>query len=178
MNTIDIILGVILIAAAINGFIKGFFVELASIASLVLGIWAGVEFSGIVRQWLAKYIDWTSGQLGILAFILIFIIVVVVIHLFALLTEKFVRAIALSIFSRVAGALVGVIKTAFILSLVILVFEKIEHFTHPIIPGQTKTESRLYGPIENIAPGIMPFLKEEQQKIFENQPDQRANPQS
>ena len=39
MNAIDIILIIMLIAAAIHGFIKGFFVEFASVAALVLGIW-------------------------------------------------------------------------------------------------------------------------------------------
>ena len=39
MNYIDIILGVLLIIAAIRGFRKGFIIELASLAALVLGIW-------------------------------------------------------------------------------------------------------------------------------------------
>ncbi len=170
MNIIDIVLLVILVAAGINGFVKGFFVELASVASLILGIWAAVEFSGMVQQWLSRYLDWSTDMMRVVAFILIFIFVVLVIHLVATLTEKFVRAIALSIFSRLAGAVFGVIKAAFILSLLMLVLLTVENFTHPIIPGKVKAESKLYGPIENMAPGILPFLKAEKIKILENQP--------
>ncbi len=169
MNVIDIVLAVILVAAAINGFIKGFFVELASVASLILGIWAAVEFSGFVQQTLSKYLDWSTDMMRVVAFILIFIFVVLVIHLVATLTEKFVRAIALSIFSRLAGAVFGIIKAAFILSILMLIIVKIENFTRPIIPGKAKAESKFYGPIENIAPGVLPFLKVEKAKLPETQ---------
>ena len=170
MNVIDIILAVILVAAAINGFTKGFFIELASIVSLVLGIWAAVEFSGFVQRWLSKYLDWSVDAMRLVSFVLIFLFVVLVVHLVATLTEKFVRAIALSIFSRLGGAVFGVLKTAFILSIIMIVIFKIENFTGKIIPEKSKTESRLYGPIENFAPNILPFLKAEKAKILENRP--------
>jgi len=170
MNVIDIVLIIILVAAAINGFVKGFFVELASIVSLILGIWAAVEFSGIVQRWLLKYFNWSADIMRVIAFIIIFIFVVTVIHLVATLTEKFVRAIALSIFSRLAGAIFGALKTAFILSILMLILLKFENFTGPIIPGKAKAESKLYGPIENMAPNILPFLKTEKAKILDNQP--------
>ncbi len=141
MNIIDSVIIIILVAAAINGFVKGFFVELASVASLILGIWAAVEFSGFIQKWLSRYLDWSPEMMRIVAFILIFIFVVLVIHLVATLTEKFVRAIALSIFSRLAGAVFGIIKAAFILSILMLLILKIEGFTGTIIPQKQKAGS-------------------------------------
>ena len=170
MNVIDSILILIFVAAAINGFVKGFFIELASIVSLILGIWAAVKFSGLVQVWLAGYFDWSADVMKLVAFILIFIFVVLVVHLVATLTEKFVRAIALSFFSRLGGAVIGLLKTAFILSIIMIVIFKIENLTGRIIPEKAKSESRLYGPIENIAPNILPFLKAEKEKILENKP--------
>jgi membrane protein required for colicin V production len=104
------------------------------------------------------------------AFILIFIFVVIVVHLIATLTEKFVKAIALSIFSRLAGAVFGVLKSAFILSILMIIVVKIENFTISIIPDKLKAESKLYGPIENMAPNILPFLKAEKDKLMEHPP--------
>jgi membrane protein required for colicin V production len=170
MNVLDIVLLVILIAAAISGFVKGFFVELASIVSLILGIWAAVEFSGFVQQWLSNYVHWSINSMRLVAFILIFIFVVIVVHLIATLTEKFVKAIALSIFSRLAGAVFGVLKSAFILSILMIIVVKIENFTISIIPDKLKAESKLYGPIENMAPNILPFLKAEKDKLMEHPP--------
>jgi membrane protein required for colicin V production len=167
MNVIDIVLIVILVAAAISGFVKGFFVELASIASLILGIWSAVEFSGFVQVWLSKYLDWSANAMRLVAFIFIFIFVVVVVHLIATLTEKFVKAIALSIFSRLAGAIFSIVKTAFILSLLMIIVLKIETFTITIVPDELKAASKLYGPIENFAPNILPFLKAEKEPLPE-----------
>ena len=168
MNVVDIILIILIVSAAINGFVKGFFVELASIVSLILGIWAAVEFSGLVQQWLSKYLTWSNDSIRLAAFILIFVFVVLLVHLIATLTEKFVQAIALGIFSRLAGAVFGALKAAFILSILMIIISKIENFTITIIPDKAKAESRLYGPIENMAPNILPFLKAEKERITEH----------
>jgi membrane protein required for colicin V production len=165
MNVIDIVLIVILIAAAINGFTKGFFVELSSIAALILGIWAAIEFSGLVQEWLSVYFKWSPEAMRLVAIILIFVFVVIIVHLIATMTEKFVKAIALSIFSRLAGAILGALKTAFILSILMNIILKIEDFTINIIPEKAKSESRMYTPIENIAPNIFPVLKKELEKL-------------
>jgi len=165
MNVVDIILIVLITGAAINGFVKGFFVELASIASLILGIWAAVQFSSLVQHWLSKYLNWSTDSMRLAAFILIFVFVVILVHLIATLTEKFVKAIALSIFSRLAGAIFGALKAAFIISILMIIVSKIENFTISIIPEKVKMESKLYGPIENMAPNILPFLKSEKTQI-------------
>ncbi|MEI6139044.1 MAG: CvpA family protein [Mariniphaga sp.] len=166
MNYVDIILIILLVSAAISGFIKGFFVELASIVSLILGIWAGAEFSGIVQHWLSRYVSWSDYTMKILSFILIFVFVVLAVHLIATLTEKFVSAISLSIFSRLAGGIFGALKAAFLLSILMIVITKIEELTITIIPPKEKAESKLYQPIERMAPNIFPFLKsmKEQEK--------------
>jgi len=163
MNVLDIILVILIAGAAINGFVKGFFVELASIVSLILGIWAAVEFSGFVQLWLSKYLTWSHDSMRLAAFILIFVFVVILVHLIATLTEKFVKAIALSIFSRIAGAIFGALKAAFVISILMIIVSKIENFTITIIPEKSKLESRFYAPIENMAPNILPFLKGEKE---------------
>lgn len=143
--------------------------ELASIVALILGIWLAVEFSELVLKWISKLLDWNTDVLRIMSFVLIFIFVVIVVHLVANATEKFVRAIALSIFSRIGGAILAALKAAFIVSIFMLLIQKIELHTRTLISPKLKTESKLYTPIENIAPGVMPFLKAEHINIFEFQ---------
>jgi hypothetical protein len=45
-----------------------------------------------------------------------------------------------------------------------IIVSKIENFTITIIPEKAKAESKFYGPIQNMAPNILPFLKEEVKK--------------
>jgi membrane protein required for colicin V production len=159
MNILDLILLILILAAAISGFSNGFFVELASVAAIILGIWAAIGLSGIVQRWLSHILSWSPSSLKLIAFILIFIIVVIIVHLIARFFEGAIKAIALGIFSRLAGAVVGALKGAFIISVLLIVVAKIEYYTTTIIPEKTKKESKLYEPIDNLAPNILPFLK-------------------
>jgi len=164
MNIIDIVLACLLIAAAIHGFIKGFFVELALVVALILGIWGAIEFSWVIREWLSGRIGWSPETIRLVAFILVFVVVVVVVHLAANIIEKFVKAIALGIFSRLAGAVFGALKGAFILSVLMLIIARFEDNRVHIVPQQMKRESKLYKPIEQFAPNVLPFLKPDPSK--------------
>jgi membrane protein required for colicin V production len=159
MNLLDVILLILLLAGAVSGFTKGLFVELASVVSLVLGIWAGIDLSPVVQGWLSKLLSWSPGNLKLLAFILIFLVVTIIVHLVANVFEKTIRAFALGILSRFAGALFGALKAAFFLSILLLLISNIEHYTTTLIPETSKRESKLYRPIENFALHILPFLK-------------------
>ena len=159
MNLLDVILLILLLAAAISGYTKGFFIELASVVSLILGIWAGVDFSPNLQIWLSKFLSWSPGNVKLLAFIIIFLIVVILVHLVANVFEKTIRALSLGLLSRFGGALIGALKAAFFLSIFLLLLSNIEHYTTSIIPERTKKESKLYLPIENFAPRIIPFLR-------------------
>jgi membrane protein required for colicin V production len=160
MNGLDIILLIIIIAAAIGGFSKGFFAELASVVSIVLGIWAALKLYEIVQRWLSHIIHWGASSLKLFSFILVFIVVIVIVHLIAKVFDNTIKAIALGIFGRLAGAILGALKGAFILSILLIVVAKIEYYTTTIIPEKTKKESKLYGPIDNFAPNILPFLRD------------------
>jgi membrane protein required for colicin V production len=165
MNIVDLILIIILIAAAIRGFVKGFFVEFASVAALVLGILCAMLFSDYMRGWLSGIFSWRPDVIRTVAFLFIFISVVIVVHLIANALEKFIRAIALGILSRLGGAVFGVIKTAFILSFLMYIIARIESYEVTIIPKGPKSQSRYWTPIEKLAPNLFPFLREEKTEI-------------
>ncbi|MEI6277135.1 MAG: CvpA family protein [Prolixibacteraceae bacterium] len=165
MNIVDLILIIILIAAAVRGFVKGFFVEFASVAALILGILCAMLFSVYVRNWLTGVVSWRPDTIRIVAFLIIFISVVIVVHLVANLLEKFVQAIALGLLSRLGGAVFGVIKTAFILSFLMYLISRVEAYDMTIIPKGPKSESKYWTPIEKLAPNLFPFLKAEKDEI-------------
>ena len=165
MNIVDLILIIILIAAAVRGFVKGFFVEFASVAALILGILCAMMFSGYMRTWLAGVVSWRPETIRIVAFLFIFISVVIVVHLIANILEKFVQAIALGLLSRIGGAVFGVIKTAFIVSFLMFIIARIEAYDVTIIPKGPKSESKYWAPLEKLAPNLFPFLKEEKTEI-------------
>jgi membrane protein required for colicin V production len=157
MNYVDIVLGILLILSAIGGFSKGFVEELAGLVALILGIWAAIHFSDIVGQFLTNTFHITYKHLNIVAFIVTFILVVILVHIIGSVVNKMVKAISLGFLNRLAGLAFGSVKGALILSVLLVVFDKIDKDVH-IISAETKAESKLYTPIRNFAPGVFPFL--------------------
>jgi membrane protein required for colicin V production len=163
MNWLDIILGVLLAFAVFRGFKNGIFIEVASIAALVLGVWIAVKFSGLTEVWISDELKWDSNHLELVAFIITFILVVVLVHIVAKLADKLFKAIALGLLTRLSGMVVGLIKTAFILSILLVIVEKVEFYTIDIIPVKVKNNSILYSPVKKFAPNILPFFYKSQE---------------
>ncbi|NOY95631.1 MAG: CvpA family protein [Chlorobi bacterium] len=157
MNYIDIILGILLLLSAISGFRKGFIVELASLAALVLGIWGAFEFSDITTEFLIENFNFHSKHLNVISFIITFIVIVILVHIVASVVNKLVETVMLGFINRLAGLVFGLLKSALILSVILIIFDTIDNDVS-ILPEAKKAESRLYEPIRNFAPGIFPFI--------------------
>lgn len=159
MNYIDIILVILLLLGAINGFQKGLIVGLASLAALVLGIWGAFEFSNITTQFLIENFNVHWQHLKLISLIITFFGIVILVHIVGNVVNKMVEAAMLGILNRLAGLVFGVLKSMLVLSILLVVFDRIDKDVH-IISQEKKGDSRLYRPIRNLAPSIFPFIEE------------------
>ena len=159
MNYIDIIIIVILGIAMIRGFINGFVRELASLAALILGIWGAIKFSSFTAARLYDYFDMTGKYVGIIAFIITFLIIVVIIHFIGLLVDKLMKAVALGFINKLLGIAFGLLKSVLIMSVIFMVLNAIEQH-RPFLPKEKIEGSMLYNPISDIAPAIFPIIGE------------------
>lgn len=158
MNYIDIFFGIILIIAAIQGFRKGFVVELASLAALVLGIWGGIKFSDWTADLITEYTGFKSGNLNIIAFLVTFVVIVILIHVIGKIVDNAIKVVALGFLNRLAGIIFGVLKTAVILSIFLFLFDTVDENIH-ILPSQQKSNSKIYEPMKKLVPTLFPFIK-------------------
>ncbi len=156
MNYFDIVIGIILILALVRGFKNGLVVELAALAALVLGLLGAVHFSGITESYLSQYLS--SNYIGIIAFIITFVLIVIGVHLLARVIDKLIQAVALGTLNRIMGALFSLLKYAFIISVLMAVVNGLER-NFKFLPEAQKESSRLYEPIASIAPFVFPYLK-------------------
>ena len=69
MNIIDFIVVIILAYALINGFIKGFILEIAGMIALVLGLIGAFKFSSMLGNYLAVYVAWSPKTIQTVSFI-------------------------------------------------------------------------------------------------------------
>ncbi|NQU87943.1 MAG: CvpA family protein [Mariniphaga sp.] len=159
MNYIDIVLVILLLLAAISGFKKGLIVELASLAALILGIWGAFEFSDITAEFLVENFNWNWDHLNVVSFVITFVVIVILVHIIGSVINKMIEVAMLGFLNRLAGIVFGVVKSALILSVILVVFDRIDRDVN-ILSKEKKADSRLYQPIRDFAPTIFPFIED------------------
>ena len=157
MNYIDIILLILLVLSAINGFRKGLIEELAGLAALILGIWAALQFSGLVASLITEYFNYQSKYLPVIAFAVTFVLVLILVNIIGGIASNIIKAVQLGFLNKLAGFAFGIIKGALVLSVFLVIFNKLDQDVH-LISKDAKTNSRMYEPVKNFAPSIFPFL--------------------
>tara|TARA_B100000427_G_scaffold326501_1_gene335292 strand:- start:444 stop:1007 length:564 start_codon:yes stop_codon:yes gene_type:complete len=115
----DIIVVIILIIGAFNGYRKGFIVSIASLLAIIAGGFGAYFLSDCMGIWLTSILDWTSGQIAVASFAITFILVVIGVHLLAKALEKFLKLVALGFINKIAGVALGILKNALIISFII-----------------------------------------------------------
>ena len=158
MGFLDIILGVLLAFALYKGIRNGLFVELASLVSLLAGIYFAIKFSSFIKEILAGFVKWYPNTIQVVAFVLTFILVVIGISLLG----KFLTGIAdfafLGWLNKIGGGFFRVLKTILIIGIVFKVFEKINYHNF-LAKKETLDKSIFYNPIQKTAGFMYPSIE-------------------
>lgn len=160
MNSLDIILAIFLIIGLIHGLRKGFFIELASLVGLILGVVGAIYFSHIVAGFLVSFTSWEEQTLNLVSFAVTFIGIVIIVSLIARILTKAADIVALGVLNKLMGSLFGLIKTAFFLSVLLLFINSIEK-EMSFMDQEKKEASILYKPVASLAPMVLPKLIKE-----------------
>ena len=145
MSGIDIALGIIILLGAYGGYKNGFVLEFFSFLGIVLGVLGGFKLMGTAMLFLADKFNVDQKVLPYIAFAVVFVIIVIVVNLLGNLIKASLGKSILGMADFVAGAVLGLVKTTFMLSIVIwivssLKFEMPEHWTeganlYPVVAG-------------------------------------------
>lgn len=155
MSILDIALLVLLILGLARGFTRGFFVELASLVALIAGIYGAFHFSNFAASFLKDRVDWNENSVNIMAFVITFVIIVLVISLAGKALTKIADFAMLGLLNKILGAAFGGLKVAFILSVILIVLDKM-NANVPFVKEKDQQESVLYNPIKSLIPAIFP----------------------
>lgn len=157
MSFIDIILIAIFIIAGFVGYKKGFINQLASLAGLLLGIWGAIKFSNYTAGLLSEHLHLTTQYLPLIAFAITFVVIVIAVHFLGNIVEGIFEMAFLGFANSILGVVFGVLKTAFILSVIIVIMEKSSP-KYNVLPKDIAEKSLFYHPIARLAPSIFPDL--------------------
>jgi len=155
MSVIDIVLAALILFGLIRGFMKGLFVEIASLVALVAGVYGAINFSYFAADYLKDKTSWDEKTIAITAFAITFIIIVILIALAGKALTKIADFASLGILNKLLGGIFGALKIAFFLSVILNFFDKANK-TLPFVDEATIEESILYNPVISLLPTILP----------------------
>ena len=149
MGLLDILLGIPLIWGLWKGLNNGLFMEIASIAALIAGIYGAIHFSYITGNYLSEHLEWDERNMSIIAFVITFVLIIIIVHLAGKLLTKVANFAMLGLLNKIAGGIFGILKVAIILGAAFIFFDRIDN-TFNLLDDDTKEQSILYQPIKDI----------------------------
>jgi membrane protein required for colicin V production len=159
---LDIIVAVAILLAIVKGLSKGFIVGVFSLLAFIIGLAAALKLSLITAGYLGNTINVSKQWLPIIAFALVFILVVFLVNLGAKVIEGAVRLMLLGWLNRLAGALLYALLYLFILSVLLFYADSLKLISRPAAEASvTYPYLRALGPriIDGIGV-VLPFFKD------------------
>jgi membrane protein required for colicin V production len=157
MNLLDLIIAVILLFGAIRGFQRGFFYEAATLVALVAGVFIAILFANIAGTIINELVNWNIQLVKIIAFVIIFVIVVGLIKMLGHLLTKLFKAMLLGFINKLAGFALGLVKWIVLLSILFAVLDFFDE-GRKLLSDELLSGSFLYIQLEKL--NILHYISE------------------
>lgn len=151
MNILDLLLLIPIVSGAISGFRKGFIIGVISLLALILGVMGGFYFLNWGVSLLVNEFGLSGRFLPILAFLMIFIGIILIVNFIGTILKKIIHMILLGGLDKMAGALVGAFMWAFLVSALIWVASVFRMD----FPSDWREGSLLFSYVKPIAPMVV-----------------------
>jgi len=150
---IDIVSIGLIILAVFKGFRNGLVVAIFSLLAFIIGLAAALKLSAIVAEYLGTNTNISQRWLPILAFALVFFVVVLLVRLGAKAIERGLRMVMLGWLNKLGGIVFYLLLYFFIFSIILFYATQLH-----IIKPETIQTSTTYPLIYPMAPVVMDTL--------------------
>ena len=150
---IDIIVLILLIMAIFKGLRKGLIVAVFSFLAFLIGLAAALKLSTLMADYIGTNVDISQRWLPVVAFAVVFIVVVMLVRLGAKAIEGAVRMMMLGWLNRIGGVLFYVLIYFFIFSIILFYATQL-HVLKPDLMQASAT----YAYIAPFAPKMIDIL--------------------
>jgi membrane protein required for colicin V production len=156
LSWIDILIVAIFIIAAVTGYREGFLMELFSLLALLLGVLGSFKLLGWAIVFLNDQFDIDEKYLPYVAFAVVFILIVIAVRLLGNMIKFSIDRTFLGRVDQIAGCFLGVIRSAFILSVLLWLADSFRIQ----LPEKWTDDSWLLPKIAAFAPQLTEWLGE------------------
>jgi membrane protein required for colicin V production len=158
VSYLDLILLIPVGLAIWKGWKNGFVMEVFSMLALFAGIYAGVHLSDWMASFLKEKMEVQSENLPIVAFVVVFLLVLVGLFFLGKLITKTVSAGGAEKWNQLGGAVFSLSKTLLFLSVCFLLFNALDR-KYTWLPEEQKEKSYFYEPIYNFSLFLLPAVE-------------------
>jgi membrane protein required for colicin V production len=141
------------------GFKKGFVISLFTLLALLVGLYAGIHFSDFLSNWFISSDVMNGEYTSPVSFTIVFLVVGAMVYFIGVLIQRLLKVVQLNTLNKLIGLLLGLIKSAYILSFAIVLLESYDE-RGDFISDELKEGSALYMPTKQICLFTLPAIKE------------------
>ena len=152
MNYLDIIIAIVLLLFGLKGLRKGLIIEVVTLVAFGVGIYGAMHFSDFTAAHMQDFMEIDPKYLNTIAFVLTFIILVVLVNLIGRLISKAIKSLNLGFFDKLGGFLFGIIKGVLLCSVLLMVLNNFQLLG--VLKPEVKEKSKLYPYIEQTVPYV------------------------
>jgi len=116
---------------------------------LIAGLFGAIHFSYIAGDYLHEHMQWNERYINLAAFIITFIVIVLVVHVAGKFLTKVADFAMLGLLNKIAGGIFGTLKVAVILGALLIFFERVNSSVG-LVKNETMEGSVLYEPVKEI----------------------------
>lgn len=170
---IDVIVVILLMIAIFKGVSKGLIIGIFSFLSIIIGLAAAIKLSAVAATYLGNNVNISQRWLPVLAFAVVFIIVILLVRLGARALENIVQMAMLGWLNRLGGVFFFSLIYLFIFSIILFYANNLN-----LLNRETVQDSITFSYVQPLGPKLinwlgilLPFLKNmfgELNNFFEN----------
>lgn len=158
MNFIDIIILALTGWGIYKGFSNGIIKEVAQIVAFLAAIYVATHFGNFLADFLIKQFGLGANDTKLIAFLLAFLLTLVVVFLLARYITKVVDSANLGIVNRVVGAAFAAAKFLLIISFLLNLFIRFDP-AGMFISKETREKSLLFKRTAALSPLVFPYIE-------------------
>lgn len=160
MNWFDLLVGILLLIAFINGYRKGLIMQLVGLAILVASAIFGGRLAESMLPQIDRLTELSPSAARVLSFVLAFALIAILLSLIGRLIQKFIDVVLLSFINRILGSVIAMGTMMLFLSILlnlVLMLDKNETITN----RETQQHSFFFERVEAVVPAIIPYMNKD-----------------
>ena len=178
MNYLDIIIAILLLLFGIKGFRKGLIIEVVTLLAFAVGIYGAMHFSDFTAEHLQDFVEINPKYLNTIAFVLTFILLVLLVNLIGRWVTNLIKAMNLNFWNKLGGFVFGVVKGVLLCSVLVLVLNNFQLLG--VVKAEVREQSKLYPYIEQTVPYVyrgFDLVKDYAKEVLPNEEKETTEPE-